>query len=153
MAVYRRTFTWNPTVDTAVYTAGDCIVTGAVEIENLMSDTGEVTLRGISGCEDGGQAPSLTILFFDREPGATLTANSAPTWGASDDAYFMGIARIVGGDWYTSASHSFMSLGEMGVCLRGQMGTNPYIVVLADSAYDATADNDLRLEFHFEAYS
>lgn len=138
------------TVDTAAYAAGDVLL-AATSLGNVVATTGaKLKLTGITGCEDGGQAPAFTIMFFNASPGQSAAANAAVVWGASDDDYFAGMIRVVGGDWYTVGSHSFMSLGGAEVDIDMGSSSELWMIILADSAYDAVAANDLRVTLHFE---
>lgn len=150
MAMEIITLTPSITVDTAAYAAGEVIFTDYVDFGVVGTNAGNtLRLSSIAACEDGGQAPAFSILFFSQTPGQTADANAAVVWGASDDQYFEGMVRVVGGDWYTVGSHSFMSLSDIGLDMRIS-GSNLYMVAVADAAYDAVAGNDLVLKFRFE---
>lgn len=137
-------------VDTSAYAAADVLFSTTLALNDVTRIDGRsVKLTGITGAEDGGQAPALTLLFFHEIPTQTGARNAASAWGNGTSKKFAGMARIVGGDWYTVASKSFLSLGGMETYLT-VTGTDLYMVAIADSAYDAVLAGDLSLTLHFE---
>ena len=137
-------------VDTAVYAAGDVLFATTLALNDVNRIEGRsVKLQGITGAEDGGQAPAITFLFFHAVPTQTGARNAAAAWGVGTSKKFAGMARIVGSDWYTVGSKSFLSLGALETYLTVE-GTDLYMVAIADNAYDAVLAGDLSLTFHFE---
>lgn len=137
-------------VDTSAYAAGNVLFSTTLPFNDVTRIAGRsVKLEGITAAEDGGQAPSLTFLFFHAIPTQTGARKAAAAWGVGTSKKFAGMIRITGSDWYTVGSKSFLSNGGAATPIT-VAGTDLYMVAIADSAYDAVLGGDLSLTFHFE---
>lgn len=145
--IIRPTITISATPD---YSIGDTV--GAIiTLPSVMESSGRSAhLRSVTLKENSGQAPALTLLFFRSTPsGGTYTDNSALAWGTGDSANLIGVVRILAGDWYTVASKSQVSIGAIDQ-LHGSVTSDLYLLIIADSVYNAAATTDLTGEFGYE---
>jgi len=96
-----------PTVDTAIYAAGDVIA--KFDIAPIDGLTGGAILKQISVFDDSGQADTFSVLFFDGTLAGTYTLNGAPAPSADDKAKFLGAVTFAAGDWKTAGGDSYGS--------------------------------------------
>ena len=136
-------------VDTTAYENGDVLFASVIAIPDVARSSGRnVRLDSVIGAEDGGQAPSMTLLFFHVLPSQTGAANAAVAWAGNHARKFAGKINIVAADWETLGSKSFLTLGGMQTDLT-VTGTDLYMVAVCKSAYDAVAVGDLSLTLNF----
>lgn len=95
-----------PTVDTAIYAAGD--VVAQFDISSIDNLTGGGLLKNISVFDDSGQADTFTFLFFDGTlSGGTYNLNGALSLSTADKLLFLGAVTFAATDWKTANSKSY----------------------------------------------
>lgn len=102
-------------------------------------------LTSVTIKEPGGQTPAMTLLFFKATPaGGTYADNTALVWGTNDLANLVGVVRILTTDWITIVSKSMVSVGDIGQFCKSA-NTDLYMLVIADEAFNASADVTIEL--------
>lgn len=148
--VIRPTITISATPD---YSIGD-VVGGIITLSGVMEASGrQAELQTVVLKENGGQSPALSLIFFRATPAAgTYTDNAQLIWGAGDAGNIVGVVRVLVTDWLipgASTNKAMVDLSRLGK-LMGSATSDLYLLIIADSAYNAAATTDLTAEFAFE---
>lgn len=139
--------TW--TVDTAVYTAGDC-VGGIITLANAVRVSGGTSLLyHIHVFDRSNQKPTGNILIFNANPAAATATDNAAFVYSTDD--FKQVARIpvTSGDYVTINSKASADLTNLGRQIKATTGTSLYAVFVTDGAPDFVLATDFQIIFKF----
>lgn len=153
----------NIVVDTTAYAQYDCI--GALSLPpeqnncfrlaNVARENGmPVVLDHVCFTEEGAQMPAFTMYFFSEKPIGTFADNGAVVWGNGDSRKRTGCVRVVSGDWHTQPSLAAFAMGDLSrigeILTPANNSRDLWLVMVADAAYDAVANNDLVLKLKFD---
>lgn len=135
---------------TAVSASPDYSIGDAVGGKRTMSNAyrvsgGTAVLEDIVLLDRANQGPGLTIYLFDSDPSAaTITDNSAFVF-STDDLKVIAQISVSPSDWITTNSKKIAHLRGLGALLKGSGTTSLYAAIVATTAYNAAATDDLQV--------
>jgi hypothetical protein len=132
------------------YSVADCIG-GIITLSNVISVANGVSkFDSLSISDKSGTAPQFSMYFFKDTPtGGTYTDNLPIVWGANDASNFLGRINVGALDYKTISGVSFATLLVIGQ-LQTSVNTNVYVIISADSPYNANSTSDLTIRFGYE---
>lgn len=138
------------TVDTAAYASLDC-VGGIITMASFLANSGgSAKLNSLTLSEAGAQSPALTISLFRATPvGGTYTDNLALATDASDLEDLVAVIDVPATAWKAFGGKTMCTIGGLDMIVDCA-ATSMFMLIQAQSAYDAVATDDLEMVFGYE---
>jgi len=138
-----------PTIDTAAYTAGDC-VGGLITLANAARvDGGSGIVQSLTLGDADAQDEPYQIIFFSANPSASTTTDQNPVNIVEADlAKIVGIATLYAGDYVDFSATSAGKLVNLGIGYDLPSGTSLFAVLMAIDTPDYTQTDALKLGVH-----
>lgn len=145
---HTQVVTVTPTIDTAIYSAGDLLgnlltLAGAVRVAG-----GKGTIQSVVLVDKAKQDLPIDVIFFTTNlPGSTLTDNAAATIVSADLLNCIGVIKILASDYTDFANNSIATKASQGLPFSAAAGTTSiYVIMVARDAPDYVTSSDLQLK-------
>ncbi len=137
-----------PTLDTAIYAAGDVLfaettITNAVRVAGLGT-----TLLGVTIADKDDEGAALTLYFFDADPNFG-TINLAPSIADADTAKCLGIVDIATTDYDDVGGAKIAHVRGFSIPMKPASGTDLFVAATCAGTPTYTSASDLVLRLHF----
>lgn len=131
------------------YSIGDA-VGGKRTLANVFRVSGGTAiLEDVMILDRANQGPGLEILFFDADPtAATITDNSGFVF-STDDLKLIARVTVGQSDWTSLNSKKYAHIKSIGALLKAASGTSLYVAIVATTAYNAAATDDMQVIYKF----
>jgi hypothetical protein len=141
-----------PTVDTAIYAAGDVLCASFQIPGATQSNAGGALLVSLFAMDKSKQNPQMTLYFFSVNNANMGAVNAAASLTDGDAVNLLSILKIVTGDWVTLANNSYAQFSgpskTPNLVLKAAAGeTAIYCIIVLDAGTPTFALGDL--VFHF----
>jgi hypothetical protein len=133
------------TVTAGAYSAND-VIGGEITLTNAMRvSSGTGILQSVTiQCADG-EAPDITLLFFDSNPASNLADNAAFSWGAGDIARLLGKVEFDAADFATFGGDTIATKTGIGLTLAANGSADLYMYIHANGTPTFTATTDVTM--------
>lgn len=137
---------FTPTLDTAVYAAGDVLfataaISGVTRANDLRS-----ALMSLTAIDKSKNKPAFTLFFFQTNV-TSAAANAANALSDADAVNCLGFVRVLSTDWIDLANNSFACFKGINLLLEAASGTTTvYVVGILDAGTPTFAVGDLVLK-------
>lgn len=130
------------------YSIGDAV--GAKRtLLNAVRTPGTAILEDIVILDRANQKPGLEIIIFDADPtAATITDNAAFVF-STDDLKVVARVTVNTSDYITINSKAIAHIPNLGRLVKAASGTTLYAAIVATTAYNAAAVDDLQVIYKF----
>lgn len=146
--------TATPTIDTAIYAAGDR-VGSLMTLANVADESsGIVVLKSLIIVDQTALTAATDVLFFDSSPTIASADNAALNiTDAEMTARFIGRVVVATGDFTALAANSVAVKAGIELMMRPALGTRDiYCLLQARGTPTYTSTTSLTLKFLFEQY-
>jgi hypothetical protein len=131
------------------YSIGDAVGGKRTLASAVRVSGGTAILEDIILLDRANQGPGLEILFFDADPtSATITDNSGFVF-STDDLKLIARVTIGQSDWTSLNSKKYAHIKSIGALLKAASGTSLYVAIVATTAYNAAATDDMQVIYKF----
>jgi hypothetical protein len=139
-----------PTLDTAVYAAGDVLFTD-MPVANAAREAGGITtLMSISIHDKHKQNAPFDLFFFSGEPATgTYTINDVFTLHDTDGTLFIGHVSILDADYADAAASSVATKRNIGLQMEATTDAHLYVIGVCRGTPDYLTAGDLIIKLNF----
>jgi hypothetical protein len=131
------------------YSIGDAVGGKRTLASAVRVSGGTAILEDIMLLDRANQGPGLEILFFDADPtAATITDNSGFVF-STDDLKLIARVSVGVSDWTSVNSKKYAHIKSIGALLKAASGTSLYVAIVATTAYNAAATDDMQVIYKF----
>jgi hypothetical protein len=137
------------TVDTAAYTAGDCIG-GKLTLTNAVGSSGGTGVwQDVCIIDDGEIEPAMDIIIFNSDPTAATLTDQAAAVFSTDVSKIIAHKRINSSDYATTLGGSSVANVSVNLGVQASGSANLYACLIDTSGNDFVAGTDLQVKFKF----
>jgi hypothetical protein len=151
--MYYRVISVAPTIDTAIYAAGDQLG-GLMTLSNAtMEDGGNAILRNLIIIDKDKEKAVIDVLFFSADPTVASSDNAALNISDANMAtYFLGKVSVAAADYTDLSASSVASVTSTGLILQAAAGSRSVYAIMKvlSGTPTFTATNDLQIKFGLE---